>query len=42
VYRIKEGLKFDEYKRESFYSINEASGYVDYPFSIQYLQSQNV
>jgi NADPH2 dehydrogenase len=42
VYRIKEGVKFDEYKRESFYSANEASGYVDYPFSIQYLQSQNV
>lgn len=39
VYRVKEGLQFDEYKRESFYTVNEASGYVDYPCSIQYLQS---
>lgn len=41
VYRIKEGVQFDEYKRESFYTIKDALGYVDYPFSIQYLQSQS-
>ncbi|KAK1238239.1 hypothetical protein MKX08_002818 [Trichoderma sp. CBMAI-0020] len=41
VYRIKERLQFDEYNRDSFYRIKDASGYVDYPFSMQYLQIQS-
>lgn len=41
VYRIKEGLQFDKYKRESFYTVKNALGYVDYPFSIRYLQDQS-
>ncbi|KAL7917135.1 FMN-linked oxidoreductase [Trichoderma austrokoningii] len=41
VYRVKEGLQFDDYKRESFYTVKDASGYIDYPFRTQYLQIQS-
>lgn len=41
VYKVKEGLQFTEYKRETFYTPKEALGYIDYPFSVQYLESQN-
>jgi NADPH2 dehydrogenase len=41
VYRIKEGLQFTEYKRETFYTANSPLGYIDYPFSAQYLESEN-
>lgn len=42
VYKIKEGLQLTRYKRETFYTAYEASGYIDYPFSAQFLKSQNV
>ncbi|KAL7959278.1 hypothetical protein V8C34DRAFT_313431 [Trichoderma compactum] len=42
VYKIKEGLQLTHYKRETFYTAYAASGYVDYPFSAQFLKSQNV
>ncbi|KAL6885760.1 FMN-linked oxidoreductase [Trichoderma evansii] len=41
VYKVKEGLQFTEYKRETFYTAKDALGYIDYPFSIQYLENQN-
>ncbi|KAI3317269.1 FMN-linked oxidoreductase [Xylariaceae sp. AK1471] len=41
VYRIKEGLKLSAYERETFYT-NDSVGYVDYPFSGEYLASKNV
>ncbi|UKZ78298.1 hypothetical protein TrVFT333_006034 [Trichoderma virens FT-333] len=41
VYRVKEGLQFTEYKRETFYTVKDALGYIDYPFSAQYLESLN-
>jgi NADPH2 dehydrogenase len=41
IYRIKAGLKLTPYDRSTFYS-SDAVGYVDYPFSAEYLASQNV
>ncbi|RDW60539.1 hypothetical protein BP6252_11922 [Coleophoma cylindrospora] len=42
VYRIKEGLALSGYERKTFY-INSPLGYVDYPFSLEYLgASENV
>ncbi|CAJ2507202.1 Uu.00g083880.m01.CDS01 [Anthostomella pinea] len=41
AYRLKEGLKLSAYERSTFYT-NLAEGYVDYPFSAEYLASQKV
>ncbi|TVY16451.1 Chanoclavine-I aldehyde reductase easA [Lachnellula arida] len=41
VYRIKGGLELSPYERTTFYS-SSAVGYVDYPFSTEYLASENV
>jgi NADPH2 dehydrogenase len=41
VWRIKESLELTAYNRETFYS-NSAVGYVDYPFSAEYLASKNI
>ncbi|KFY62068.1 hypothetical protein V496_04754 [Pseudogymnoascus sp. VKM F-4515 (FW-2607)] len=38
VYRIKKGLQLGAYERETFYT-NTAVGYVDYPFSAEYIAS---
>ncbi|KAK5627013.1 hypothetical protein RRF57_002728 [Xylaria bambusicola] len=40
VYRIKEALELNAYHRETFYT-SSAEGYVDYPFSPQFLESLN-
>jgi NADPH2 dehydrogenase len=40
VFRIKEGLKLNAYKREAFYTGDPVTGYVDYPFSAEYLASK--
>ncbi|KAI0458450.1 NADH:flavin oxidoreductase/NADH oxidase family protein-like protein [Xylaria acuta] len=40
VYRIKEGLQFSAYNRDAFYTVSGV-GYVDYPFSVEYLGSEN-
>jgi NADPH2 dehydrogenase len=37
VYRMREGLELNIYNRETFYAIESAVGYSDYPFSNQYL-----
>ncbi len=42
VYRIKEGLELSLYERKTFYTSNSAVGYVDYPFSAEYLASEKV
>lgn len=42
VYRFKEGLELSAYERKTFYINNSAIGYVDYPFSAEYLASENV
>ena len=42
VYRIKEGLELSAYERKTFYTNNSAVGYVDYPFSAEYLASKNL
>ncbi|KAI0377549.1 NADH:flavin oxidoreductase/NADH oxidase family protein-like protein [Hypomontagnella monticulosa] len=39
VYRIQEGLSLSAYDRKSFYINKSALGYVDYPFSKEYLAS---
>ncbi|RDW91727.1 hypothetical protein BP5796_02892 [Coleophoma crateriformis] len=41
VYRIKEGLALSAYERNTFY-LNSPLGYVDYPFSVEYLASENI
>ncbi|KAI0522090.1 NADH:flavin oxidoreductase/NADH oxidase family protein-like protein [Xylaria bambusicola] len=38
VYRVKEALELNAYHRETFYT-SSAEGYVDYPFSPQFLES---
>jgi NADPH2 dehydrogenase len=40
VYRFKEGLDLTKYERHTFYTKDAVVGYVDYPFSAQYLASQ--
>jgi NADPH2 dehydrogenase len=39
VYRIKEGLKLNAYDRKTFYVSNSTMGYLDYPLSMKYLES---
>jgi NADPH2 dehydrogenase len=41
VYRIKESLELNAYERKTFYT-NSSVGYVDYPFSAEYLASENI
>lgn len=42
VYRIKRGLELNAYDRKTFYISKSSVGYVDYPLSIEYLQSDKV
>ncbi|KAJ5880750.1 uncharacterized protein N7473_011803 [Penicillium subrubescens] len=37
IFRVKEGLKLSPYNRETFYVMQSAVGYVDYPLSKEYL-----
>lgn len=37
VYRIKRGLEMNKYDRSTFYTPKLAKGYLDYPFSNEYL-----
>ncbi|KAJ9651885.1 hypothetical protein H2198_008849 [Neophaeococcomyces mojaviensis] len=37
VYRIKEGLELNSYDRDTFYALKSPKGYIDYPFSKEYL-----
>jgi NADPH2 dehydrogenase len=37
VYRIQKGLELGKYDRTTFYSSGSPVGYVDYPFSLEYL-----
>jgi NADPH2 dehydrogenase len=39
VFRVKEGVPLVRYDRSVFYTPGEAKGYVDYPFSQQYLEA---
>ncbi|KAK5062448.1 hypothetical protein LTR84_004519 [Exophiala bonariae] len=40
VFRIKHDLALNPYDRSSFYSLKEPKGYIDYPFSPEYLESE--
>lgn len=40
VYRIKEGLELSSYDRKTFYVSNSTVGYLDYPLSMEYLESE--
>jgi NADPH2 dehydrogenase len=42
VYRFKEDLELSAYERKTFYINSSPVGYVDYPFSAAYLESENV
>jgi len=42
VYRFKEGLELNAYERKTFYVSSSAVGYVDYPFSAEYLAGMNI
>lgn len=39
IFRIKKGLELNAYKRDSFYDVESAAGYSDYPFSKEYLSN---
>jgi NADPH2 dehydrogenase len=39
VFRIREGLALNAYDRSSFYALKDPKGYIDYPFSNEYLAS---
>ncbi|KAE9365537.1 FMN-linked oxidoreductase [Stipitochalara longipes BDJ] len=39
VYRVKEGLELNHYDRPTFYTVKQPKGYIDYPFSLEYLAS---
>lgn len=39
VYRVREGLALNHYDRPTFYTVKEPKGYIDYPFSKEYLAS---
>jgi NADPH2 dehydrogenase len=42
VYRIKWGLELNAYDLKTFYISKSRAGYVDYPLSIEYLESEEV
>ncbi|KAJ5972877.1 uncharacterized protein N7479_002795 [Penicillium vulpinum] len=39
IFRIRKGLELNAYNRDTFYAIESAVGYLDYPFSKEYLAS---
>ncbi len=42
VFRIKEGVVLNGYDRDSFYTLENPKGYIDYPYSKEYLSSLNL
>jgi NADPH2 dehydrogenase len=40
VFRLKKGLEFNEYDRDTFYNAGEERGYLDQPFSPEFLAAQ--
>ncbi|EHK23110.1 uncharacterized protein TRIVIDRAFT_28863 [Trichoderma virens Gv29-8] len=40
VFRLQNGIKLSPYKRDSFYAKKAAEGYIDYPASEEFLQTQ--
>ncbi|KAH8911620.1 FMN-linked oxidoreductase [Coniochaeta sp. PMI_546] len=42
VYRFKEGLELTAYDRSTFYTNKSPVGYIDYPFSREYLASRTI
>lgn len=36
---LKGGLQLSAYNRDGFYTVGSGVGYVDYPFSVEYLAS---
>jgi NADPH2 dehydrogenase len=40
AFRLREGLKLERYERTYFYTPKTATGYVDYPFSKEYLAAK--
>jgi NADPH2 dehydrogenase len=39
VYRLRHDIEANKYDRPSFYTPEQVEGYIDYPFSEQYLES---
>lgn len=39
VFRVKKGLPLNPYDRSSFYAVKNPVGYIDYPFSKEFLES---
>ncbi|PVI06067.1 FMN-linked oxidoreductase [Periconia macrospinosa] len=37
VYRVKNGIPFNDYDRDTFYAAKSEKGYIDYPFSEEFL-----
>ncbi|KAK8024661.1 hypothetical protein PG990_002484 [Apiospora arundinis] len=41
-FRVQKGIELTPYNRDTFYNAGSEKGYVDYPFSQEFLQSQTV
>ncbi|KAI1361739.1 hypothetical protein F5Y08DRAFT_12007 [Xylaria arbuscula] len=42
IFRVREGIALNEYDRDTFYAPQEAAGYIDYPFSDEFLERQKL
>jgi NADPH2 dehydrogenase len=40
VYRLKQGIAFSDYNRDTFYKAKSREGYTDYPFSQEFLSAK--
>ena len=41
VFRVKKGIEFTKYNRETFYKTGSKEGYIDYPFSQEWEKEQS-
>ncbi|KAJ4305020.1 hypothetical protein N0V90_000549 [Kalmusia sp. IMI 367209] len=40
VFRLQQGIEFNQYNRDTFYAVMKADGYTDYPFSKEFLSAK--
>ncbi|KAF2787959.1 FMN-linked oxidoreductase [Melanomma pulvis-pyrius CBS 109.77] len=40
VFRLKEGIELQDYNRDTFYNAGSPTGYIDYPFSKEWIAAQ--
>ena len=42
VYRVREGIEFQKYNRDTFYKAKSEEGYIDYPFSKEWKEERRL